>query len=116
MECRICLKSDELCQNFCNCKGTIQWIHRECLIRWIITSKNTSCEICKCPFNLKVDVDLIYDTEYDMYDQNQLSISFFTSVFSIFAFYTLHYFFYYYMICFVYIGVFFLTNFHNNVT
>jgi E3 ubiquitin-protein ligase DOA10 len=55
-ECRICLENTDNNTSYCKCKGTIQYIHRECLIDYINKSKNKienncifnkiKCDIC----------------------------------------------------------------------
>jgi len=43
--CRICLEGGDLVSP-CNCSGTSAFVHEECLVRWLRTSKRTNCEIC----------------------------------------------------------------------
>ena len=43
--CRICLEGGDLISP-CNCSGTSAFVHEECLVRWLRTSKRTNCEIC----------------------------------------------------------------------
>ena len=66
--CRICLDSAQAKQLIspCACKGTQQFVHRECLINWQETAMNTFltrpskpsltnfniCNICRTPYNL----------------------------------------------------------------
>lgn len=55
-ECRICLEHTEHNISYCKCKGTIQYIHKECLINYINKNKNKiekncmsnkiKCDIC----------------------------------------------------------------------
>ena len=56
-QCRICMeKIDSKVNPFlnpCECKGTVKWIHKECLLKWINTSKNYSCPQCKYYYKLK---------------------------------------------------------------
>ena len=48
--CRICrcegTEESPLCYP-CRCTGSIKYIHRECLVEWLICSRTTYCEICK---------------------------------------------------------------------
>ncbi|XP_043213770.1 E3 ubiquitin-protein ligase MARCHF9-like isoform X2 [Amphibalanus amphitrite] len=46
--CRICHESGEKLPlvTACRCTGSMQHVHNECLIRWILSSFNTHCEIC----------------------------------------------------------------------
>lgn len=55
--CRICFEgqeesSEELCANLCACSGSMGFLHKACLNRWIMESKSIECEVCKQPFNL----------------------------------------------------------------
>ena len=43
--CRICLEGGDLISP-CNCSGTTAFVHEECLVHWLRTSKRTDCEIC----------------------------------------------------------------------
>lgn len=62
-ECRICRCSSEEGNLFapCGCKGSVRWIHRDCLRRWVTTatlgSHNnlehcTRCNACMSPWRL----------------------------------------------------------------
>lgn len=49
--CRICLEEDE--ENLispCECKGSCEFVHQECLMEWISQDERTECEICKSEF------------------------------------------------------------------
>lgn len=49
--CRICLEEDE--ENLispCDCKGSCEFVHKECLMEWISQDDRTECEICKSEF------------------------------------------------------------------
>lgn len=52
--CRICLATDftENLISPCNCIGSIQFVHRDCLQDWLQISKNVQCEICKLDYNV----------------------------------------------------------------
>lgn len=51
-ECRICLETDEVGNLIspCNCRGSSQWVHTECLNEWrnfdVNSRSNRQCEIC----------------------------------------------------------------------
>jgi hypothetical protein len=45
--CRICFEENGRIYNYCNCNGSIKYIHEKCLIKWIKYSKSHRCEICK---------------------------------------------------------------------
>ena len=48
MECRICFDStDEPLISPCKCTGSMQWVHRTCLQKWINIKKDTKCPVCK---------------------------------------------------------------------
>lgn len=52
--CRICFSDDRLesLENFCDCKGSIRWMHKDCLLKWIETSGNRECRVCNKPFDI----------------------------------------------------------------
>ena len=57
-ECRICLDSNEEDDNklisICNCKGSLEYIHRDCAIKWIKERNgNYTCELCKTKYDKK---------------------------------------------------------------
>lgn len=65
-QCRICFENDTQTNPLmapCNCKGSVKYIHQECLRRWIIIlNKNPGkylCDICKSPLNVKIKSKLI---------------------------------------------------------
>jgi len=48
MECRICFDSTaEPLFSPCKCIGSMQWVHRSCLQKWINIKKDTKCSVCK---------------------------------------------------------------------
>lgn len=50
--CRICF--DITSESYCNCKGSIKYIHKSCLENWIYSRNNSNmwnCEICKSEYN-----------------------------------------------------------------
>lgn len=48
MTCRICLEKGG--ETYCNCKGTMLLVHRDCLQQWLKVSNKKKCEICNAPF------------------------------------------------------------------
>lgn len=51
--CRICLQSDGTLIEPCACKGSVAFIHSDCLEKWIKVKKNsTFCELCKTNYKL----------------------------------------------------------------
>ena len=48
MECRICFDStNEPLISPCKCTGSMQWVHRTCLQKWINIKKDNKCPVCK---------------------------------------------------------------------
>ena len=60
MECRICHEETETDDNRlfrpCDCSGSLAFVHRQCLNRWIIkddaTVRETDCHLCKQPYSV----------------------------------------------------------------
>lgn len=50
--CRICYDIDSNLEliNPCKCKGTIKWVHNDCLSKWLAISKQDSCKRCHYKF------------------------------------------------------------------
>ncbi|XP_063907397.1 E3 ubiquitin-protein ligase MARCHF2-like [Zophobas morio] len=50
--CRICYDNDkdEALIAPCHCKGTVAFVHRSCLERWLAESNTTMCELCHVVF------------------------------------------------------------------
>lgn len=53
-ECRFCLGGGDLI-SICNCIGTIKFIHKKCLLKWVnrfpIDHYNhTTCQLCKAKY------------------------------------------------------------------
>jgi len=55
--CRICYieadKNNPLLAP-CVCKGSVQYIHKQCLYRWVRISTRNECELCKTPFIMEM--------------------------------------------------------------
>jgi E3 ubiquitin-protein ligase DOA10 len=49
MECRICLEDNdrETMVRPCACRGTAEWVHRECLLRYLEFYPNGVCHVCR---------------------------------------------------------------------
>jgi E3 ubiquitin-protein ligase DOA10 len=94
MECRICLddNKEELYQNICNCKGSLNYIHKNCLFNWMNTKNDMICEICKSKYDIILENEInkfdilyitflymliIFDVEYIVY----FIIFYFTNIF-----------------------------------
>lgn len=55
--CRFCLFGQEEKHNPllspCQCRGSVQWVHRICLQKWIIMSESlTNCQLCKVDYQI----------------------------------------------------------------
>lgn len=64
--CRICREGDDLVQP-CLCRGSVGYVHIECLKMWVFSSSNHNlrkyyCELCHCPYNPSVR-NLLKDCE-----------------------------------------------------
>tara|TARA_X000000368_G_C22934746_1_gene669375 strand:- start:666 stop:1022 length:357 start_codon:yes stop_codon:yes gene_type:complete len=56
-ECRICLEGEGNLICICGCKGTLQYVHKECIETWINSFPSNhinhqQCGICKQNYNL----------------------------------------------------------------
>jgi hypothetical protein len=54
--CRICYDTEKNNKNMifpCKCKGTMKWVHLECLEKWIRISKKKICGSCKYNYKMK---------------------------------------------------------------
>lgn len=54
--CRICYDTEKNNKNMispCKCKGSIKWVHPECLEKWITISKKKNCGSCKYTYKMK---------------------------------------------------------------
>lgn len=50
-ECRICFeKSKEPLINPCKCSGSMEWVHKSCLDKWLHFKKSNICPVCKSEF------------------------------------------------------------------
>jgi E3 ubiquitin-protein ligase DOA10 len=57
--CRICYESNEDLRNpllvACDCRGSLQHIHRKCLLRWVVGGSEepeTVCHLCRVPYRV----------------------------------------------------------------
>lgn len=90
-ECRICLETDELGQLItpCNCRGSAQWVHTDCLNEWrgrnINARSNRQCEICL--FNYIISTGEVKETFIiTYYDYKYHFFEIFLSMFITFIF------------------------------
>ncbi|XP_049829179.1 E3 ubiquitin-protein ligase MARCHF3-like [Schistocerca gregaria] len=44
--CRICHGDEGWLVAPCSCRGTVAWVHRACLERWLSEAGRDSCELC----------------------------------------------------------------------
>ena len=55
--CRICWEPQTDLSNVlispCHCNGSMKWIHRDCLAKWIETSKHKQCQECHYKYKYK---------------------------------------------------------------
>ncbi|KEG13819.1 putative Zn-finger protein [Trypanosoma grayi] len=52
--CRDSMSSPEnpLITNVCRCRGSIGWIHRECIDEWVFSQRRTKCPSCDATYNI----------------------------------------------------------------
>lgn len=71
--CRIC--NDTTCEvddhwiKPCQCKGTILWVHHNCLKKWIEYSNSTLCTTCNTSYTIKYDESNIFFMEKIIYNK-----------------------------------------------
>jgi len=56
LECRICRGEGDattLCSP-CNCTGSMQYVHRHCLARWVLTGAASRCNVCLAQWSADV--------------------------------------------------------------
>ena len=53
--CRICFEKNnkDIMINPCKCKGSIKWVHHNCLLKWITISKKY-CQSCKYYYDINI--------------------------------------------------------------
>jgi len=52
--CRICYNPGICLISPCNCDGSIKYIHKHCLLKWIKISKSKKCEICCSKYKVNI--------------------------------------------------------------
>lgn len=63
--CRICLSYCDT-NNLCNCRGTIAFVHYECIEKYYRICDKQHCEFCLTQFKIKKTIfDLIYEYFYN---------------------------------------------------
>lgn len=62
--CRICYGTDKLTNPLltpCDCRGSIKFIHQQCLTQWIHVSLSQQCELCKTDYLFEeMDLEPLY--------------------------------------------------------
>ena len=65
MSCRICFESQEPLYSPCRCDGSIKYIHEECLLKWVLVTDRSTCELCKerytFDYNQPLEKDILID-------------------------------------------------------
>lgn len=71
MECRICYDQEPMDNLItpCHCKGSIAYVHRKCLERWINQEGMTQCDLCNCKF------ETICTRRYTLYESIRLWVT-----------------------------------------
>lgn len=72
LECRICYESDGRLLNVCSCSGSIEYVHIECIERWINTfpknhKNHYKCEICNQNYYLNYKQKIQKKDKYNLY-------------------------------------------------
>ena len=71
--CKYCLQTDEIESNFispCKCKGSMEWVHKNCLIKFLKFNplRKICCPECNCKIDLQLNtnfyVSVILMTEF----------------------------------------------------
>ena len=50
MTCRICLDPEPPLVSACACSGTCEFVHQECVQKWVDVSGARKCELCLTPY------------------------------------------------------------------
>ena len=76
--CRICfgeIGNTEKYVKPCLCKGSLNFVHEECLLVWIKTSNSKVCNICGYPFNIKYRLKRFKEWKFEREDLTMTIIS-----------------------------------------
>lgn len=65
--CRICFEPGDLIQP-CDCKTS--YVHQECLMKWLNTSRRTNCEICLFDYKIKLKKPLLLFSDDPIFNRN----------------------------------------------
>ena len=84
--CRICFEPGDLIQP-CDCKTS--YVHQECLLKWLNTSRRTNCEICLFDYKIKLKKPpVLLFSDDPVFNRNIIILGIFGLVpFAPFAFY-----------------------------
>lgn len=52
--CKICYGGGRNLISPCDCKGSIKYIHKHCLLKWIKISESKKCEICNSKYRVNI--------------------------------------------------------------
>jgi|MDSY01.1.fsa_nt_gb hypothetical protein len=63
--CRICYEPDNLV-SVCKCTGTVEYVHFECLQKWISVSGATHCELCGSEYTDFSEPDTCLDSDVNL--------------------------------------------------
>jgi len=77
-ECRFCLEEGNDLISVCGCKGTTQYVHKECIKEWINRfppdhPNHNKCQICKQQYNLELIQELETEKERESFRNNSLA-------------------------------------------
>lgn len=65
--CRICFESNGTLCSLCECKGTMEYVHEECLNEWMRTSKKDHCPYCFMVFERKAPQNDIWSNVVEIF-------------------------------------------------
>ena len=51
--CRICYEPDNL-ESLCECRRTVEFVHKKCVEHWIRVSGKPNCELCGAKYNIEM--------------------------------------------------------------
>ena len=62
--CKICYRSGKCLVSPCNCEGSIKYIHKHCLLKWMKISQSKKCEICMSKYKVNIITELRNKTRF----------------------------------------------------
>lgn len=73
-ECRICIDSEDGSQLLspCQCSGSLQFVHKKCLLTWIQTRGSTECSICRTHYTCTIIIRRIPFLSFMRRELNQV--------------------------------------------